>query len=181
MISESQYWKDDLAKHVVFIHDKLYQKVWREASFASLEKRIMLSCYISRKLFESNKITNEMFYESVKLYRYPNRGKVVDLLNSHRIDELYEIGNAKEITKPFSYVANQIIHSYIFQYAFKTKNRIEGIVFNSDRSKQKEIYLLSIKELLRVLSPIAQCYVSRTIMQRNEKGEMVVVHSEENH
>ncbi|MHB8744408.1 MAG: hypothetical protein ACYC9L_14970 [Sulfuricaulis sp.] len=181
MIAESQYWKDDLAKNVSFIHDKLYQTVWREASFVALEKRIMLSCYIVRKLAESNKIKKERFVEPVKLYSYRNKGELVDLLNSHRIDELYEVEKATEITKPFSYVANQIIHSYIFLYSFKDRNKIDGIIFNSDKSKQREVYRLTLKELLRVLSPIAQCYVGRTIMQRNENGEMVVVHSEEDH
>lgn len=181
MISESQYWKNDLAKNVSFIHNKLYQTVWREASFAALEKRIMLSCYIVRKLAESNKITKERFLEPVNLWSYKNNGKVVDLLNSHRIDELYEVENAIEITKPLSYITNQIIHSYIFLYSFKERNKIDGIIFNSDKSKHKEVYRLTLKEFLRVLSPIAQCYVGRTIMQRNEKGEMVVVHSEEDH
>lgn len=181
MITESQYWKDDLAKNVVFIHEKLYQKVWRDASYANLEKRIMLSCYIVRKLFESNKITYDRFNEPVNLYSYPNKGEVVDLLSLHRIDDLYEINNANKITKPFSYVTNQIIHSYIFEYAFKSRNQIEGVVFNSDRSKKKEVYLLSLSELLRVLSPIAQCYVGKTIMQRNEKGEMVEVQADEDH
>jgi hypothetical protein len=178
MISESQYWKDDLAKNVEFIHKKLFQTVWRDASYANLEKQIMLSCYIVRKLSESNKITKELFTEPVKLYSYENKGKVVDLLNSHKIDDLYDIANAKEITKPFSYVLNQIIHSYIFQFAFKETNRIEGIIFNSDKSKKKEVYLLRLTEFLRVISPIAQCYVGHTVMERDEKGEMVIVHSE---
>lgn len=176
MISESQYWVDDLAKNVSFIHEKLYQTVWRNASFASLEKRIMLSCYIVRKLSESSNISVELYNQPVKLYSYKNKGKAVDLLNYHRIDKLYQIENANEITKPFSYIANQIIHSYIFRYAFKEKNKIEGVIFNSDKSKGKELYLLHLKELLRVLSPIAQCYVGRTIIELNEKGEMVVVH-----
>ncbi|OOF10197.1 hypothetical protein BZG82_08265 [Salinivibrio sp. PR5] len=68
MISESQYWKDDLAKNVEFIHKKLFQTVWRDASYANLEKRIMLSCYIVRKLSESNKITKELFTEPVNIY-----------------------------------------------------------------------------------------------------------------
>lgn len=138
----------------------------------------MLSCYIVRKLAESNKITNELYNEQVKLYSYKNKGIDVDFINSHRVDKLYEIERAEEITKPFSYICNQIIPSYIFLYAFECKNKIDGIIFNSDKSKQKEIYRLTLKEFLRVLSPIAQCYVGRTIMKRNEKGEMVVVHTE---
>lgn len=178
MIAESQYWKDDLKKNVFFLHEKLDQRVWREASFAAVEKQIMLSCYIVRKLAESNKIPLELFSQEVSLYSYKNLGETVDLMNHHRVDELYDIENAQRITKPFSYIANQIIHSFVFMFAFKAKNEIEGIIFNSDRSKKKELYMMSIKDLIKVLSPIAQCYISKTIMQRNEKGEMVLVHAE---
>jgi hypothetical protein len=178
MISESQYWKNDLQKNVEFFHNKLHQTTWREASFAALEKRVMLSCYIVRKLAEANKITKEIFECQVKLYSYKNKGKTVDLLNWHRVGDLYEVEQPQEITKPFSYVINQIIHSYTFLFAFKSKDNIEGILFNSDRSKKKELYMLKIADFIELLSPIAQCYIGRTIMQKNSDGEMVVVHSE---
>ena len=178
MILESQYWKNDLAQNVVFLHDKLHQKVWRDASFAALEKRIMLSCYIVRKLAESKKITKELFQQDITLYAYKNRGVAVDLLNSHKIQELYEVEKPQQIVKPFSYVVNQIIHSYTFIPTFQSKNELKGCLFNSDRSKKHEIYLLRIIDFIEALSPIAQCYVGVTIMQRNSDGEMVVVQSE---
>ncbi|MCU8036378.1 hypothetical protein, partial [Shewanella sp. SM71] len=121
MISESQYWKNDLQKNVEFFHNKLHQTTWREASFAALEKRVMLSCYIVRKLAEANKITKEIFECQVKLYSYKNKGKTVFC-------------------------------------STKSKDNIEGILFNSDRSKKKELYMLKIADFIELLSPIAQCY-----------------------
>ena len=138
----------------------------------------MLSCYIVRKLAEANKITKDLYEHPVKLYAYKNKGETVDLLNWHKVEDLYETERPQEITKPFSYVINQIIHSYTFMFAFESKNKIDGVIFNSDRSKKKELYMLKISELIDVLSPIAQCYIGRTIMERNSNGEMVVVHSE---
>ena len=178
MITESQYWKNDLKKNVVFLHEKLDQRVWREASFAAVEKRIMLSCYIVRKMAESNKIPPLLFSKKVALYSYKSRGKTVDLMNCHRVEELYKIDKAIKITKPFSYIANQIIHSFIFLFAFKSKNELEGIIFNSDKSKKHELYMLPLKDFIDILSPIAQCYISKSIMKRNENGEMVLVHAE---
>lgn len=181
MISESEYWKSDLQKNVSFFYDKLYQSVWKNASYAALEKRVMLSCYIVRKLAEANKITKDRYNTPVPLYSYKSKGKTVDLLNWHRIEELYETEAPDKITKPFSYVVNQIVHSFTFLFAFKSKNKIEGILFNSDRSKKNELYMLKIADLIDVLSPIAQCYVGRIIMERNKNGELVAVLAEENH
>ena len=167
MIHESQYWKNDLKNNIGFLHEKLDQRVWREASFGSLEKRIMLSCYIVRKLYEANKITSELFNAPTKLYTYKNRGKVVDAVNCRRLDELYEIESANEITKPFSYVINQIIHSFVFFYTFKNKNEIEGFLFNSDRSKKSVLYMVKLIDFIELLSPVAGCYISKMTMIRN--------------
>lgn len=178
MISESEYWKNDLKKNVIFFHDKLYQKRWNQSSYAALEKRIMLSCYIVRKLYESNMIPKKLFECNVSLYSYNNKGIVVDLLNSHKLDELYELEKPKKIVKPLSYVANQIIHSYTFIFTLESKNKISGLAFNSDRSKKKELYMLKPSDFIDVLSPIAECYVGRTVFKRNSNGEMVVVEVE---
>lgn len=178
MITESEYWKNDLKKNVSFFHSKLSQTRWREESYAALEKRIMISCYIVRKLAESNKITNELFNQNIRVFSYKNTGTVPDLMNSHKIDELYEVDNPIETEKQLSYIVNQIIHSFTFRFVFKYPNKIEGFVFNSDRSKRKEIYMVKLKDFIQALSPIAQCYIGTTIMRRNENGEMVVVHSE---
>ncbi len=178
MITESQYWISDLQKNVEYFHAKLDQRVWREASFAALEKRIMLSCYIVRKLTESNKITPDKFHAEINLYSYKSKRKIVDLLNSHRIDELYEIETPVVMSKPFSYVINQIIHSFTFQFVFEGRNQIGGMLFNSDRSKKKTLYLVRLKELISALSPIAQCYISKATYQRNENGEMVLINAE---
>jgi hypothetical protein len=178
MISESQYWISDLQKNVEFFHSKLDQRVWRGASFGALEKRIMLSCYIVRKLFESNKVIPDHFNAPVALYAYKGNGKVVDSMNSHRIDELYETQTPEVTSKPFSFVINQIIHSFVFVFAFDAPNQISGIVFNSDRSKKNSLFLLKLKDLINVLSPIAQYYIGKTVFQRNENGELVMVHAE---
>lgn len=181
MIYESQYWKNDLQKNVFFLFEKLDQKAWREASFAAVEKRVMLSCYIVRKLAEASKIPPSLFGADVPLYSYKNKGKVVDMMNWHRLDELYEIEDAQKTTKPFSYIVNQIIHSFIFSFAFNDESKLEGILFNSDRSKKKQLYMIKVKDLIDVLSPIAQCYISSAILERKENGELVVVRAEKNH
>ncbi len=178
MISESQYWISDLQKNVEFLHSKLDQRVWREASFGALEKRIMLSCYIVRKLFESNKVIPYNFNAPVALYAYKSNGKVVDFLNSHRIDELYETQAPEVTTEPLSFVINQIIHSFVFAFVFDAPNQISGIIFNSDRSKKNFLFLLKLTDLINALSPIAHCYIGKAVFQRTENGEMVRVHAE---
>lgn len=179
MIAESQYWKDELKRHVGVIATKQAQKVWRDSSYAALEKSVMLSCYIARKLVEENKIPREKFEQNVELSCFRSNGRLVDILNSHKLDELYDIPAGAETTKPFSYVANQIIHSFIFFPLLKPKGGVECIVFNSDKSRGKELYMIQIPALIKILRSIAKSDITKIHMHRNERGEMVVVSAEE--
>lgn len=178
MINESQYWRDDLQKNISFLFEKLDQKVWREASFAAVEKRIMLSCYIARKLSEASKIPSSLYSADVPLYSYKSKGNPVHLMNWHRIDDLYEVQDAQKTIKPFSYIVNQIIHSFVFSFVFNDQSRLDGVIFNSDRSKNKQLYMMRIRDFIDVLSPIAGCYISSSIFELNDDGELVVVHAQ---
>lgn len=179
MIAESQYWKDELKKHVNVIAKKQAQKVWRDSSYAALEKSVMLSCYIARKLVEANKIPRAKFEQNVEVSCFNSNGRVVDLLNSHKLDELYDIPEGTETTKPFSYVANQIIHSFIFFPLLNPNSGVESIVFNSDKSKSKELYMIEVSALVKILRSIAKSDITKIHMRRNERGEMVVVSAED--
>ncbi|MEX0739051.1 MAG: hypothetical protein WD071_06900 [Pseudohongiella sp.] len=179
MIAESQYWKDELKKYVNVIAKKQTQKVWRDSSYAALEKSIMLSCYISRKLVESNKIPRKKFEQVVEVSCFRSNGRVVDLLNSHKLDELYDIPQGAETRKPFSYVANQIIHSFIFFSLMDQHGGVESIVFNSDNSKSRELYMVQVSTLLKVFRSIAKSEITKIHMRRNDEGEMVVVSAED--
>jgi hypothetical protein len=55
---------------------------------------------------------------------------------------------------------------------------LSGVAFNSDISKKYELYMLKLSDFISVLSPIAECYVGRTVFKRNPNGEMVVVEAE---
>ena len=107
-------------------------------------------------------------------------GKTVDVMNWHRLEELYEIDTPQQITKPFSYVVNQIIHSFTFMFSFETKSKIHGTLFNSDRSKKDVIYQLKLQDLINVLSPIANCYIGKaTYFRFNENDGMTLLDSKE--
>jgi hypothetical protein len=155
VISDSDYWKEDLKKNLSFFHRKLEQRHWRDTSFVTLEKRVMLSCYIARKLIEAGEVEKEISKKQVKLYSYKNLNKEVTKANRFEIEELYQINKPKRTSKPLSYVIDQMIHSYTFMHIFESKNKINGFAFNSDRSKSDVLYLIKIIDLIHALSAVA--------------------------
>lgn len=175
MIHDSSYWKDSLRKHTQMLNEKLEQRVWRDSSFSKVEQSVMLSCYIVRKLAEAKKIADAKFQNPLKMKRFRATGETVDLLNKHKLDELYQLSESSEITKPLSYVANQIIHSFIFVPIFETAEKIHGFAFNSDRSKSSELYMLELRTLIEAFAACADSYITRASYFRLENGELEVV------
>ena len=175
MIHDSSYWKDSLRKHAEMLNEKLEQRVWRESSFSKVEQSVMLSCYIVRKLAESKKIADAKFQLPLKLRQFRATGKTVDLLNNHKIDSLYHLGEGTDITKPLSYVANQLIHSFVFVSVFESVGKIQGFAFNSDRSKSKELYMLELRTLVDALVACADSYIAKATYFRLKNGEMEVI------
>jgi hypothetical protein len=175
MISESWYWRESLSKHAKMLNDKLSQKIWREESFLKVEQSVMLSCYIVRKLAESKKIPDATFQQPVELRAFKATGKTVDLLNRHRVDDLYDVENGQSIIKPLSYVSNQLIHSFVFIPLLEAPGKFYGFAFNSDRSKSKELYMIKLSALVNVFSSCAGSVIHKATYFRLENGELKVI------
>ena len=181
MISDSSYWKRTLASHAEVINVKLRQRHWRDESFLKLEQAIMMSCYIVRKLAEARKITKARFDTHLPLTAFAATGKTVNALNNHRVDELYEVGAGVQITKPLSYIANQLIHSYVFVPVFLLENQLHAVAFNSDRSKSRELYLLELRTFAKALAGCANSVLSSVTYIRLNNGELEIdLHEHEN-
>jgi hypothetical protein len=144
MIQDSFYWKQSLLRQATILHEKLEQRVWRNSSFGKIEQSIMMGSFIVRKLAESSKISDKLYQHPLDMGAYPATGKLVMLLNRHKIIELYEVKGGTNVTEPLQYVVNQIIHSFVFEFVFEGSNKIFGVVFNSDRSKSKLLYMLPL-------------------------------------
>ena len=178
MISDSSYWKRTLAAHAETLNAKLHQRHWRDDSFLKVEQAVMMSCYIVRKLAEAKKITDERFNTPLALTAFAATGKSIDALNKHSVEELYEIDAGVEVFKPFSYVANQLIHSYVFVPVFLLKNQLHAIAFNSDRSKSRELYVLKLRPFVEMLAGCSNSVLSGVTYFRLNNGELEVVPEE---
>jgi hypothetical protein len=175
VIHDSSYWKDSLSKHAEMLNAKLEQRVWRESSFSKVEQSVMLSCYIVRKLSEAKKIADAKFQRPMRMRAFCATGKTVDVLNNHKIDALYHLANGVDVTRTLSYIANQIIHSFVFVPVFESPGKIHGIAFNSDRSKGKELYMLELRPLIEAFAACADSYINKTTYFRLNNGELEVI------
>ena len=169
MIWESVYWKEELFKHALRIRRRQTLKRWVERSTASLEKDLMIGFYSIRKLVEAHKVSDEIGDRPLKLKGYPWTGSPITFMNWDKIDKHYDLEHPITITKPLTWVANLIIHSFVFLPEFDEGGRLDAILFNSDRTRRQHLYSLSVDEIIALFEEVGSDYPATMQGQFNEK------------
>lgn len=143
MIWESYYWKEDLLRISQKLKKRKNQKKWFDSSFANAEKDIMISSFMIRKLFDSNKIDKQIESKEIEVIYYESNGKEINWLKSSYPERFFKIETPISKKILIRDICNQIIHSYIFTLILNETNQLNSFWFVSDFNKFK--YLIEIK------------------------------------
>ena len=153
MIWEPFFWKEEIARIRRRLENKRRQANWRERSLARLEKEVMLSFFMIRKLIEAKKLSQGLQDCRTPVLTYAPTGKLVHHFNWHRLSELYHLARAKRENVTLEFLCNQIIHSYVFAPLF-TGRKPTAILFCSDWQRNRKLYRLSMSRLTRLLQKV---------------------------
>src|SRR5215212_9681816 len=85
MIWESHFWKDDLLKDIGTI-ERWQRKPWTERQSVMLEKKVMFSAYVIRKLIEARKLSDSLSTERLNVRAYPASSSVVTTIKWEKVD-----------------------------------------------------------------------------------------------
>lgn len=166
MIVDARPWKAEVARLALLLKRRTTQKRWKEATHAKVEQEAFYMAYAIRKLIEANKLSDELESHLVKVYEFPPTGKVVDLLNWHKLHEVYDLSKGRKATLPIEGWCNQIIHSFVFVIACDDLSAgLKGFFVSSDRQKAKGLYFVSVEEVLALANAVWNndivCMISR--------------------
>ncbi len=154
MIWNSAYWKEELFRHANRIRHHQTLKKWAERSSAGLEKDLMIGFYSVRKLIDAHMVSDEIRDRPLCLKAYPWTGRPVTYLNWEKIDQKYDLEHPVQVTKPLIWVANQMIHSFAFIPGFDGGGMLVSILFNSDRTRRKHLYSISVDEIISLFEQV---------------------------
>lgn len=166
MIYESIYWKRELTRLSKKLEArKVNKRCWTNTQNGAFEKEVMIGFYIVRKLYESQKLPNTVASTKLKGKKYPNNGSLVHRVNYHRVSEHYDFEKVQELNFDLKFLANQIIHSYIFLPIFGSIEEngifnLYSICFCSDEHRNKWIYEISLNTLIELFEGIGECNIS---------------------
>lgn len=148
MISSSQYWKAELKKTMFDMAKFRQLKKYGEVSFLKFEKALFNFAFIIRKLDEAKKIPSEILDQKVKILTYTFKGDGKAMNYFFKVaDYQHEI----EIEKSRRFILDQIIHSFSVLYSYDDLGTFEGILVNSDRTKEKWLLFLPLYTILELL------------------------------
>lgn len=177
MIWESVYWKNDLIKLNKKITARLKQIRWTDASNANSEKEIMIAAFISRKLFDSNKISQKLENHELKIVKYKSNGKRINLLRRLSPDKYFDLENPINGSIKFRTLCNQIIHSYIFMLLMNEHGSLTDFWVASDYDKFKFMYQISVKSYSSQLLKIGQYWPTQESYEFDQhKNDYIIKH-----
>ncbi len=119
----------------------------------------MLGFYSVRKLVESQKLSNAVINQKITASVYVWKGKPVTRINWIKIDELYDLEKPKTVSKDLLFFCHQFVHSYVFWEYFEEGTRfVEGVFVSSDRERHRNLYFLSISQIISLFEQIGNDY-----------------------
>lgn len=177
MIWESSYWKNDLLKTARKLGRKKNKKRWPERALVNFEKELFISFYSIRKLIEANKISTDLIMTKITAKSYPSLGKVVTSMNWHRIDELYDFSTSNIEKISLIFICNQLIHSYVFMPSFNENSQLTGILFSSDKYRNKKLFSVDINDVIGILRKVGSNYPNSATLIYDEKKKDYIITS----
>jgi len=170
MIHESYYWKKELYNYYQIIAKYRINKRDSEQLFAKVEKAILIGAFIIRKLNDAEKLPPSMLGEKTIIGKSKHRDTIVDHMNWHHIDKHYSTDEIIEEEHDWMFLINQLIHSFALSFVFNDNDLFDGILINSDYSKQKSLYFFPFKSIITLFLTISEGTITRSNSMREIKG-----------
>jgi hypothetical protein len=177
MIWESWPWKKELARRAESLRKRKTQKRWSAATSAAVEQDLFIAAFAIRKLLEAAKISDEVECVPVPaVFHNPAKGRVVDLMNWHKIDQLYDLASSAPASFTLREFCNQLIHSFVFMPCMGDAGGLAGVFVTSDRVRRRRLFYFDLDAIIAVMDRVAKDDILAFVACRDARtGEMNVV------
>ncbi len=170
MIHESHFWKKELYNSFLTIAKFRHLKRITEQSQVNVEKALMIGAYIIRKLDDAQKIPQDFLTKKELLEFFEKKGTIVDHMNWHKIDTLYNFDKITKAEKDWRFIINQIIHSFSLFYSNDSSDKLDGFLINSDKTKKQALFFLPLETLLTIFLTISEGDITEAHFHRKFIG-----------
>jgi hypothetical protein len=170
MISESRYWKQPLLRTANWLERLRIDDENEDRALVRVERELFGGFYAVRKLLGTFSVSRSTRRKAFQMTWSPCV-KHVDHLNSHRIDELFDLGTRHVERRDLTFLCNQFIHSFIFMSECDEHGALTGVFVSSDKMKNEKLYFVRINQILDAFRSVGRDYPAQLHLRRNSSGQ----------
>lgn len=148
MINDSMPWRAELHRIVARLKRRQAQRRWTEATFASVERDLMVGMFTIRRLVEAEKTSSLFVSRRVAAKVLPLVGPVPNHIDRWSPWEHFDFQSTRRAEIDVISLYHEFIHSFIFMLAFDEERNFTGVYVGSDRTKNHHIYEIPISQLI---------------------------------
>lgn len=181
MIWESTAWKEELARDLRtvkrWIADASSTAPHEKASVV-IEKFAFTSAFIIRKLSEASKLSDDVESSSLPVRRFlrVDGGVPIHFLNWHRFETFYDLDRPEETSLSPRRLCNILIHSFVFVPEMdETGTRFESVLFNSDHTKDKYLFQISLDALFTFVEAVSVDHIDHLVCENLLDSNRIVI------
>jgi hypothetical protein len=175
MIYESGPWRDRLLRAAKKLAGLMGPTKFPQRRGFAIERVLFLSAFTMRKLWESNKLSQDWKERTIPCRRYNLIGEVPTVLDRHDIDEFYDLKNGARGIIEASDLCNLLIHSFVVVTQFRKHGGLAGLYVASDRSRHGQLLWIGARDLYQLLQVTGHDVPASITLIANAKGQFDVV------
>jgi hypothetical protein len=177
VMNKPEYWKHELFRELYRLRD-LIDADGPElvvSRSVSLEKFVIVTAFMMRKLAEAGELTHEVTASSWPVVELPQTSpppdrawfRISDDGKTWRqpLEQYYDFGAPGKSQLAFEHICNRLIHHFAFELRHDPSDDNIDILFNSDRSI-KWLFILSLHDYTRLVDEVAADEVRWVDMDR---------------
>jgi hypothetical protein len=162
VIDESWPYKEQLAADLEVVRDESIGD--NQAAWVRLERFVFWAAFVTRKLYEAEKLSDELLAERLKVVRFARiaEDELQDHMNADKIDRFYALDRSESRTVDPLWIASQLIHSFVFMPEVNQEGGPPiGFLFNSDKSRHHSLFHIDWPEFERLVCVVSTDEVIR--------------------
>jgi hypothetical protein len=168
MAIESLYWKEELARIAKTIRPVAKPKRWSERAVCSVERDVMIGCFMVRRLVELDKVSSRVAKLQVDVFSAPVV-KIVTKRNRFSIEKNYDWQAEKAETKPVLYICNQCIHAYISFVSRGLDRNWSNLLVVSDYDRNNVIWRIPFTTIIQLFVAASKDWPASYSMEYDQK------------
>lgn len=168
MVIESRYWREELGRISKSIRPVAKPKRWSERAVCTVERDIMIGCFIVRRLIELDKVSSNIAKLQLDVFSAPVI-KAVTKQSRFYPEENYDWEAERSRKKPVPYICNQCIHAYVSFIDRGPDRNWSHMLVVSDFDRNSVIWRIPFSTFVQLFEIVEQDWPASYRMQYDEK------------